>query len=204
MVAADAHLGYYLKGQFLERLRADVVRPDLGPVRSRPWLVGISLGGFGALAYARHHPEEVAGVVALAPYLGERRVAEEIATAGGLARWEPAATIAGDDFQRDLWRWLQGYAGGASDLPPIVLGFGRDDSLAPSARLLAEVLPPDHVFEAEGGHDWDAWRALWDRVLDSGPMSEALRGGCSAGSWPVPPRGDGQPRNPSAQRFAHP
>lgn len=40
MVAADAHLGYYLKGLFVERLREDVVRPDLDPARPRPWLAG--------------------------------------------------------------------------------------------------------------------------------------------------------------------
>jgi len=203
MVAADAHMGYYLKGLFVERLREDVVRPDLDPARPRPWLVGISLGGFGALAYARHHPDEVAGVVALAPYLGDRRVADEIVAAGGLARWDPPEPVAADDFQRDLWRWLQGYARGAPDLPPVVLGYGREDSLAPAARLLAEVLPAEHVVEVPGGHDWDAWRTLWELVLDSGPLSEALRGGCSAGAWPVPPRGTGPPGNPSARRFAH-
>jgi pimeloyl-ACP methyl ester carboxylesterase len=31
---------------------------------------GISLGGFGALLYASRYPEEVTGILAVAPFLG--------------------------------------------------------------------------------------------------------------------------------------
>jgi pimeloyl-ACP methyl ester carboxylesterase len=197
IVAADAHLGYYLKGLFLDRLRMDVIQPGRDSGDPKPWLVGISLGGFGALAYARHHPDEVAGVVALAPYLGGRPVTDEIAAAGGLARWVPPEAIAGNDFQRDLWQWLKGYADRPSRMPPLVLGFGQDDRLAPAARLLAQVLPSGQVLEVPGGHDWRAWTALWNQILDAGPLADALRHGCDVrtpGPAPrTPSRGGSEP-----------
>jgi hypothetical protein len=113
------------------------------------------------------------------PALAGRDLPRRVAAAGGLAGWEPTRPIADDDAQRDLWRWLKGYARGAPDLPPLVLAYGRDDRLAPAIRLLAEALPPDRVLEGPGGHDWGTWGALWERVLDSGPLAEALRRGCA-------------------------
>src|SRR5712672_3477612 len=52
IVVADLHFGYYLRQTAIERLREDVILP----ARTRGYqcisLVGISLGGFGALYYA--------------------------------------------------------------------------------------------------------------------------------------------------------
>ena len=48
---ADAHLGYFSDRSVLERLRVDVIGPARRQGYRRIWLVGISLGGFGALAY---------------------------------------------------------------------------------------------------------------------------------------------------------
>lgn len=169
-VAADAHLGYYLDGSFVERLHEDVVQPALGQGASRIHLVGISMGGLGALLYARAHPEEVAGLVVLAPYLGEEKVIEEIAAAGGLAAWQPPAEPDPDDFQRDVWTWLKGYAEPGAGRPPLVVGWGDDDDLAPASRLLAAVLPAGRAFTVRGGHDWTTWRALWQTVVDAGVL----------------------------------
>ncbi len=169
-VAADAHLGYYLDGSVVERLHDDVVAPLRARTGSRVHLVGISMGGLGALIYAQAHPEDVAGVVVLAPYLGENDVIAEIAAAGGLARWEPPRDPDPDDFQRDIWTWLKGYAQPSPDRPPLVVGWGTDDDLAPASRLLAEVVPPDAVFAGPGGHDWPTWRSLWSRILASGVL----------------------------------
>src|SRR5689334_7201234 len=68
IVAADATLGYYLKGTFSERLFLDVIRPRLYHDYPQIWLVGMSMGGFGTLLYSRQHEGEIAGVLALAPY----------------------------------------------------------------------------------------------------------------------------------------
>lgn len=87
VLLADAHLGYFVEGQLLRRLRDDVLRPAVVPAGGgrtaandatnsatssathraaleRPWLVGVSLGGLMALAYAMRHGDELAGVLA--------------------------------------------------------------------------------------------------------------------------------------------
>lgn len=59
------------------------------PGHDHVWVLGVSMGGLGALHYTQQHPDRVDGVIALAPYLGRRRLVAEIRDAGGLARWTP-------------------------------------------------------------------------------------------------------------------
>ncbi|HEV8580277.1 MAG TPA: alpha/beta fold hydrolase [Thermoanaerobaculia bacterium] len=174
MVAADAHLGYYLKNLIIDRLHEDVIAPARRRYE-RIWLVGISIGGAGAVAYASRHPENVDGVVLLAPFLGQEEVIGEVAAGGGLRRWKPPEPLAPDDYQRQLWAWLSRYASGSQGRIPLYLGFGTCDSFARANGLLAEVLPPERVFTVAGGHDWKAWRALWADFVRTG----ALGTGCA-------------------------
>lgn len=101
----DAHLRYYEDKTIVERLRQDVVRPALARGVPQVWLVGISLGGFGALGYAARHGDEIAGVLALAPYLGRRSVLQELEAAGGPAAWRRRSPPPeADDLEREVWR----------------------------------------------------------------------------------------------------
>ncbi len=168
MVAVDAHLGYYYKNLIVDRLRQDVI----GPARrryDRIWLAGISIGGTGSLLYASQHPEDVDGVVVLAPFLGDDKVTGEVAAAGRLATWQAPEPLAPDDFQRRLWVWLQGYTRGPARFP-LYLGWGEKDSFARANGLLAKELPRERVYTAPGGHDWKAWTALWERFVRSGAL----------------------------------
>lgn len=172
VMLVDAHLGYYNDRSVLERLNADVIAPARRQGYRQIWIVGISLGGFGGLLYAQTHPGELAGVVAIAPYLGERTLSTDIANAGGLAKWngplDTATTPPRTPNETQLWQWLRGYAGHtqtAGARPPLYLGYGLDDRFAFSHRLLAGVLPAPRVFTTEGGHDWPEWRRLWQRLL---------------------------------------
>jgi pimeloyl-ACP methyl ester carboxylesterase len=168
MVAVDAHLNYYLKNMIVDRLREDVI----GPARQhydRIWLVGISIGGTGALLYAAQHPEDLAGVVLFAPYLGEDAVIDEVAAHGSLASWQPPEAVAEDDFQRRIWIGLQSYAREKAR-PPLYLGWGETDSFARANGLLARELPKDHIFTAPGGHEWKAWKALWEQLVGTGAL----------------------------------
>ncbi len=190
VVVADSHLGYFGDRSVLRRLRDDVVAPARAQGYRQVWLVGISLGGFGALAYATafgNHPAQgVDGVLALAPYLGGRRLLREIADSGGPAAWRAtpqagnALTLAqggdADAGEREIWRWLATPPPGA---PPVYLGFGREDRLGEGHRTLMAVLPPDRVFEVPGGHDWPPWRALWQAWLARGllPLACNAAGG---------------------------
>jgi pimeloyl-ACP methyl ester carboxylesterase len=182
---ADAHLGYVVEGQLLARLRADVVQPAGGA--PKPWLVGISLGGFAALAYATHHADDIAGVLALAPYLGRRELLRDIVAAGGLEAWsatpaEPRGPYeAMEALEEDMWRWVvrqsAGRAGWAA--PPVFLGHGRDDRFADAHRMLQSRLPAAHTQVVPGGHDWPPWRTLWQQWLRQGRL---MPGGATAGA----------------------
>lgn len=168
VVLVDAHLGYYKDRIILERLQADVIDPARAKGYRNIWLVGVSLGGFGAVIQALARPADTSGLILLAPYLGERRVSDAVELAGGLRAWRAPAASEGeaDDMDLRVWRWLQGYATDPATRPPLYLGFALDDRLAPSNRLLAAALPADRVFTTPGGHDWPEWSALWDRMLD--------------------------------------
>jgi pimeloyl-ACP methyl ester carboxylesterase len=166
MLAADAHFGYYTSETIVDRLHADVIRPARRRGYERIWLLGISAGGLGAALYADAHPGLIDGLILLAPYPGDEALVRDIAAAGGLAQWS-GDTSAGEDWQRQHWRWLQTTTETA-DRPRIVLGFGRDDRFAEAAELLAGELPPDGVFRAEGGHRWPVWRELWSRIAAAG------------------------------------
>lgn len=169
VLRADAHMGYYMDRSIFERLRADVIAPAQASGYASIWMAGISLGGFGALLYADEYPGDVAGILALAPYLGEPEAAAAVARAGGLTRWPaPAGPLPDSELGTRVWRSLKSDVRLSAEAPArlqIYLGYGLGDSLAPSHRVLAEALPPGHVFTARGGHDWDPWLGLWRRML---------------------------------------
>ena len=166
-VEVDAHMGYYRAQTITARLEEDVVAPARARGFERVWIVGISMGGLGGILYAREHPEGSLGVVALAPYLGDEEP-RFVAAQGGLASYTMGGPRADADYERELWGWLQRYAAQGAELPPIWLGFGAQDDLAPADQLLANALPPGRTFVEQGGHDWNTWTRLWKDVLDAG------------------------------------
>lgn len=171
VVAVDAHLGYYFERTIVERLHEDVVLPARARGVEQVWFAGISLGGTGSILYAAQHPGELSGMLLLAPFLGDRPVVDEIVAAGGLAGGTVPEPRGERDFQRRLWRWLEGYEGAAGDRPPLWLGYGEGDGFARANRLLEQVLPPERVLTTEGGHTWRAWRRLWEGFLERGALS---------------------------------
>ena len=164
-IAVDAHLGYYLERNLVEHLSEDIIAPARARGYRRIWLMGISLGGMGALMYARERTAEIAGVIALAPFLGVRGTIEEIARAGGIEHWQPGETAAQDD-ERVVLAWLKAYGAENPALPRIHLGYGTGDRFVAASEILASRLPPSQVVAVAGGHDWKTWIALWETLLD--------------------------------------
>ena len=172
MVLVDAHLGYYSDRSIIDRLQADIVAPARARRYRSIWLVGVSVGAFGAMIYTQAQPEGITGIVALAPYLGKRSVTEQVRAAGGLARWQaPGGVLAADEIDLNLWRWLQGArADGGAAPAPLYLGYGLADRFRADDELLVAALPAERVFTAPGGHDWPVWLTLWQRMLDVLPL----------------------------------
>lgn len=163
-VAVDAHYGYYARRSVIDRLAHDVVLPAQRRGYHDIWLVGISLGGMGALSYAMHHPEHLARVVLLAPYLGDARVTREVVDARALPRPQlPDASAV--EHMRRLWQWVERYDPEAALLPKLYLGYGTHDRFAAANALLARHLAPEHVVTIAGGHDWRTWKRLWNALL---------------------------------------
>jgi len=176
--ATDATFGYYMRGTFLDRLAADVIAPAKARGYREVWIMGPSMGGFGALFYAHAHTADISGVLAIAPFLGDRDVIEEITAAGGLKNWKPPAPVEPmdrDNYQREMWRWLQAVTQGRETAPPIYLGYGNADKLAPADSLLRAELPPSHVFMTDGMHEWGAWRRVLKSFLDSSAFAGRCR-----------------------------
>ncbi len=169
IVSADATLGYYLRGTLPERLQSDVVAPAEARVAAPLWILGISMGGLGALMQAREHPDQVQGLLLLAPFLGEAEVIRDIQSAGGLAHWvaPPPAPLTEKNYSRQLWGWLKAHTGEGerSGKPVILLGYGQGDRLAPAAKLLADSLPAQHVRTIPGAHQWETWKRLLEEFL---------------------------------------
>jgi pimeloyl-ACP methyl ester carboxylesterase len=168
--ATDATMGYYMKGTLLDRLEADVIAPARARGYEEIWLVGPSMGGLGSLLYSRTHSAEVTGVLAIAPFLGDEDLIEEIAAAGGLRQWQAPPrddAMSRDNYQRELWRWLQAATQGREAAPAIFLGYGASDRLSRADSLLAEALPASRVFLTTGGHEWPAWRRVLASFLQS-------------------------------------
>jgi pimeloyl-ACP methyl ester carboxylesterase len=153
-------------GTLIERLHHEAIVPARAEGGdTRLLLGGISIGGLMALTYRDSHPDMVDGLVLLAPYPGNRTITRAIAEAGGLGAWEAGALAEADGELRG-WRALQRLS--RQRPAPVWLGYGTDDRFAGGHAQMAELLPPEQVFTAPGGHDWPTWRQLWQSMLIAG------------------------------------
>jgi pimeloyl-ACP methyl ester carboxylesterase len=163
-VAVDAHLGYYMERNLIDRLHADIVAPARAAGYRNIWMLGISMGGLGALLYAAEHPDEVDGVVLLAPYLGDRKAIEDIVAHGPLQTWDGEGSGL-EDYEIAIWSWIRDASRGPEPTP-IILGYGESDRMAEGYSKIIDVIEPSGVYTREGGHKWTTWRPLWDEIAD--------------------------------------
>lgn len=171
LVAVDGHFGYYRTGQIRERVRRDILRLAESRGYDEFWIVGISMGGMGTMLVAQDNPGRIRGVVLLAPFLGDEAITDAIEEAGGLAEWTPPDDLDpydSDEFDDALWAWLRGYAVGDDPRPELYMGHGEDD-VRDGVSLLAATQAPQRFGTTPGGHNWNTWRVLWQRLLQSPP-----------------------------------
>lgn len=165
LIAPDLHLSYYKNQTASQRLHQDIILPARQSGVEKIRLVGVSMGGLGALIYDIEHPGVIDEIYLLAPFLGTEEVIAEITSAGSLRKWNPGE-VPQKDFSRRLWLGLREKWLGQGNRPTIYLGCSTEDRLAPSSRLLArEFLHESKTTWLPGGHDWPEWRSLFAKML---------------------------------------
>lgn len=162
VVAVDAHFGYYMKRSLIPRLHEDVIKPARDAGYDSIWLLGVSMGGLGAILYSAEHPEAIDGLVLLAPYLGDPELAAEVQASGGLATWD-AEQSRFKEHEVDVWRWLQSSRLEAEPAP-ILMGYGTDDRFAGDYGPLQDEIAGLTVYTRAGGHKWTTWGELWESM----------------------------------------
>ena len=169
VVAANAHFGYYRNYSVIQRLHEDIIGP-VSEGYDQIWLVGISMGGFGAAAYSMTYPRIVDGMILLAPYMGSPEVVGEVMSNGDLASWQAPdlATIADPKERRfyELWQFYREYALSPGRKPSLYLGFGDADHLRGPNAFVAGVLPPERSLVLPGGHKWVVWQPLFTELVN--------------------------------------
>jgi len=164
LVAPDLHLGYYRNRSMAVRLHEDVVMPARKSGVTTLRIVGISMGGLGALIYDVEYPGQVDEVILLSPFLGENEALNEINSSGGIKQWKPGP-IEEKDFSRKVWLQIREKWIDQNSRPKVLLGCGRKDKLASANRLFASsFLKPSEVIWQDGAHDWPTWRALFEEL----------------------------------------
>lgn len=161
-VAVDAHFRYYRERSLLERLHEDIVLPARSAGYDSVWMLGISMGGLGSLLYASEHPEQVDGVILLAPFLGNRGAIREIVENGPLEEWNPDDSDM-QDYEIAIWSWIRDATRGP-ELTPLLLGYGLSDGMAEGYERLIDIIEPAGVYTGAGGHKWTTWGPLWEAI----------------------------------------
>jgi len=125
VLAVNAHFKYYRNKTAIERLHADVIVPAKEAGYRRIHLVGISLGGFGALRYLRDYPNEVESVALLAPFVGEQEYYGVLAS--------PEAVPGGEATEAENpWPWIRALP--KDVLARVYLGYGDRDRVCRGPR----------------------------------------------------------------------
>jgi len=149
-------------GTALQQLHNDVVLPLLADNYDTLWMMGISIGGYLAIAYEDRYPHQLDGLCLLAPYPGSRLVWGEVAASGGVESWQPGE-VSEDDHERRVWRWLkQRYQKSLK----VHLGYGQEDRFAKGQALMAAALHKDTIDTLPGEHHWPVWLVLWEHFLN--------------------------------------
>ncbi len=167
VIAIDAHSGYYREESVVERVLTDVIRVERQRGYEKVWIVGISLGGGGTMHLTATHPDEVDGVVLLAPYLGSPRLVRSVRAAGGAHQWSDDSPESADPF-RAIWTWLAHRHRSDASVVPVHVAWGNADRMAPVAETLALSLPESQTLQGGGGHKWVVWRDLWRGLTERG------------------------------------
>lgn len=168
LIMAELSFSHIADRTALTEIHNDLIQPAIAAGYQHIWLAGISIGGYMAIAYAnqyaKQYPAQIAGLLLLAPYPGNRITTGAIAAAGGVETWTPRK-IAEDDTELSNWHWLKTHAN-STDIE-VYLGYGSEDRFAEGHLMMAQLLPEAQVDKIAGEHTWPVWQQLWRNFLDN-------------------------------------
>jgi pimeloyl-ACP methyl ester carboxylesterase len=164
LIAPDAHFGYYDRNTLLDQLHTSVIGPLLARGYRELWITGVSMGGHGAVAYARAYPERINGVLLFAPYLGPGELLQQVAQAGGICGYNaPAALPPGRlGFAQANFAWLKDVLCSKPAKVSVWVAVGDKDQ--DKRNLLRDAVEPGHYIVLPGGHDWEVWTPALDQI----------------------------------------
>lgn len=159
VMLVELSLPYYLQGQSAQRLHDEIVSPARQRGYREIYLAGASLGGMGVLAYERAYPNDMRGLVLMAPFMGDGKLLKAIQASGGLMNWQAPTVVERDANAAAVenWRLIQAWTRRAQRASDVWLICGQSDRFYAAAELIAERLPPDHYVSLHGGHQWTVW-----------------------------------------------
>jgi len=142
------HPGDDPMGMVIDELLPMLARRGLGATPSRVAVMGISMGGYGALAMAEHHPGRFVAVAAISPAIFTSYGWVHYVNPG--AYWSPA----------DFATYNAITHAGALGHTPVRVACGFDDPFHPWVEELVAALPPGaEVVFAPGAHTGDFFKS---------------------------------------------
>jgi len=131
--------------------------------RSNRAIVGVSMGGFGAVTLALHHPDLFIFAGGISSAIDVPRRAFSIKRLQQSRHYNSIFGPSGSQTRRDNDPFLLVRAADAETVPYLFLTCGEQEGLLPANREFASLLAQRHFrFEfhtVRGGHDWNQWNA---------------------------------------------
>ncbi len=156
----------------VEDLIADVGgRFPVASGRANRAIIGVSMGGFGAVNLALHHPERFAFVGGLSSALDVPRRAFTVRRLGQSRHYRAIFGASDSATRRDNDPFLRARSADPGAEPYFFLTCGEQEGLLPANREFATLLGTRHFkyefHTTRGGHDWNQWNAWLSTLFQS-------------------------------------
>jgi putative tributyrin esterase len=134
-------------------------------------IVGVSMGGFGAVNLALRHPDLFTFVGGISSAIDVPRRAFTIRRLQQSRHYEAIFGASESSTRRDNDPFIQARTADPEHAPYFFLTCGEQEGLLPTNREFAALLAQRHFryeFHAvAGGHDWDQWNAWLPKLFQS-------------------------------------
>ena len=139
--------------------------------RSNRAIVGVSMGGFGAVKIALRHPELYAFAAGISPALD---VPSRPFSIKRIQQWRFHSSIFGpwgSQARRDNDPFVLARSADPAKMPYLFLTCGEQEGLLPTNRAFAALLEKRHfqyeLHTTHGGHDWNQWNGWLPDLFQS-------------------------------------